>query len=78
MTLENECLREIGKEFQSRGAQVEKALPPNDLSLKDCSDRRCFDKQEHVAQLRRCFHDTSKGQGDPLGIFLTKLLAFGH
>jgi hypothetical protein len=32
-------LREIGKEFQSRGAQVEKALPPNDLSLKDCLDR---------------------------------------
>jgi hypothetical protein len=23
--------------------QVEKALPPNVLSLKDCSDRRCFD-----------------------------------
>jgi hypothetical protein len=36
-------LREIGREFQSRGAQVEKALPPNDLSLKDCSERRCFD-----------------------------------
>jgi hypothetical protein len=33
-------LGEIGKEFQSPGAQVEKALPPNDLSLKDCSDRR--------------------------------------
>jgi hypothetical protein len=28
-------LRDIGKEFQSRGAQVEKALPPNDLSRKD-------------------------------------------
>jgi hypothetical protein len=41
-------LREIGKEFQSLGAQVEKALPPNDLSLKDCSDmsyRRCFDSE---------------------------------
>jgi hypothetical protein len=38
-------LREIGKEFQSRGAQVKKTLPPSNLSLKDCSDRRCFDSE---------------------------------
>jgi hypothetical protein len=37
--------REIGKEFQSLGVQVENALPPNDLSLNDCSDRRCFDSE---------------------------------
>jgi hypothetical protein len=42
-------LRDIGKEFQSLGAQVEKALPTNDLSLKDSSDRRCFDS-EHSEQ----------------------------
>jgi hypothetical protein len=31
----------------------------------------CWQKG-HLARLRQCFHDTSKGQGDPLGIFLDK------
>jgi hypothetical protein len=48
MSISVSLLRDIGKKFQSRGAQVEKALPPNDLSLKDCSDRRCFDSRKHL------------------------------
>jgi hypothetical protein len=28
-------LREIGKEFQSRGAQVEEALPPNERLFRE-------------------------------------------
>jgi hypothetical protein len=34
-------------------------------------------KKEHLARPLQCFRDMSKGQGDPSGIFGTKLV-FGH
>jgi hypothetical protein len=46
-------LREIGKEFQNVGRRLKrpyttkrfKSNKPKDLSLKDCSARRCFDSE---------------------------------